>query len=278
MSSERLQRQIERLLNAAEQAVADRDWPQLRDHCRHVLTLDPDNADAQAFLAVAERGLAAPASAPAAAPRPVVSAANPFPLPAPHLDERLRADDRPSDGERRHLTVMFCDLADSTALSQRLDPEELREVLRAFQQVCAGTVAQYGGHVAHYMGDGLLVYFGYPEAHEDDARRSVRAGLAIVNAVGGLNTRLEAEIGVRLSVRAGIHTGLVVLGEMGSGARVEPADVVGETPNIAARLQAIAGANMVVISAATHRLVQGFFDCEALGAQLLTGVTRPLAV
>src|SRR5262249_10815832 len=139
---------------------------------------------------------------------------------------------RPSDAERRQLTVLFCDLVDSTVLASQLDPEDLREVVRAYQEACAKVIARFEGHIAQYLGDGLLVYFGYPLAHEDDAQRAVRAGLGIVEALGQLNTRLEEEglrpaptqsrqRGVHLAVRLGIHTGLVVVGEVGGGTRQE---------------------------------------------------------
>jgi len=127
----------------------------------------------------------------------------------------------PPDAERRQLTVLFCDLVDSTALARQLDPEDLREVVRAYQATCAKVIARFEGHIAQYLGDGLLVYFGYPLAHEDDAQRAVRAGLGIVEAVGQLNTRLARERGVHLAVRLGIHTGLVVVGEVGGGTRQE---------------------------------------------------------
>ena len=125
------------------------------------------------------------------------------------------------DAERRQLTVMFCDLVDSTILSGQLDPEDLRAVVRAYQETCARVIARFEGHIAQYLGDGLLVYFGYPLAHEDDAQRAVRAGLGMVEALGQLNTRLAEERGVQLAVRLGIHTGLVVVGEVGSGTRQE---------------------------------------------------------
>jgi hypothetical protein len=124
------------------------------------------------------------------------------------------ADARGPDAERRQLTVLFCDLVDSTVLAGQLDPEEWREVVRAYQETCAKVIARYEGHIAQYLGDGLLVYFGYPQAHEDDAPRAVRAGLGMVEAMGQLNARLEPEGGVHLSVRLGIHTGLVVVGEV----------------------------------------------------------------
>jgi class 3 adenylate cyclase len=133
-------------------------------------------------------------------------------------DSPPAADREVSDAERRQLTVLFCDLADSTALAGQLDPEDLREVIRAYQATCAEVIQRYDGHIAQYLGDGLLVYFGYPQAHEDDAARAVRTGLSIVEALGTLNTRLEHDRGIRLTVRVGIHTGLVVVGALGAAA------------------------------------------------------------
>jgi class 3 adenylate cyclase len=169
------------------------------------------------------------------------------------------------DAERRQLTVLFCDLVDSTALSSQLDPKELREVIRAYQATCARVIARYEGHIAQYLGDGLLVYFGWPRAHEDDAPRAVRAGLGMVEAMGSLNARLSQEHGVQLDVRLGIHTGQVVVGEIGGGARHEQL-ALGDTPNVAARLQELAAPNTVVTSAATMPLLGGFFACQALGS------------
>jgi class 3 adenylate cyclase/tetratricopeptide (TPR) repeat protein len=189
----------------------------------------------------------------------------------------LSAAFSPPDAERRQLTVLFCDLVDSTALARQLDPEELREVVRAYQATCAKVIARFEGHIAQYLGDGLLVYFGYPQAHEDDAQRAVRAGLGMVEALEQLNTRLERERGVQLAVRLGIHTGLVVVGEVGGGTRQEQL-ALGETPNLAARLQGIAAPNTLVISAATFQLLGGFFACQPLGTPLLKGQAQPLAV
>jgi class 3 adenylate cyclase len=173
--------------------------------------------------------------------------------------------------------VLFCDLVDSTALSSQLDPEDLRDVVRAYQEACAKVIARFDGHIAQYLGDGLLVYFGYPLAHEDDAPRAVRTGLGIVEALGQLNTRLMQERGVQLAVRLGVHTGLVVVGEVGGGTRQEQL-ALGETPNLAARLQGIASPNTVVISAATFPLLGGFFACQPLGTPLLKGQAQPVAV
>ena len=211
-----------------------------------------------------------------------------FPLPRPTLqpvtqaDQPTQAESPPlappsPDAERRQLTVLFCDLVDSTVLASQLDPEELREVVRAYQETCAKVITRFDGHIAQYLGDGLLIYFGYPLAHEDDAQRAARAGLGMVEALGQLNTRLAQERGVHLAVRLGIHTGLVVVGDVGSGTRHEQL-ALGETPNVAARLQGIAAPNALVISAATFQLLGGFFACQSLGTPLLKGLAQPLEV
>ena len=170
--------------------------------------------------------------------------------------------------ERRQLTVMFCDLSGSTALSARLDPEDMRHVIRAYQDACSGVVARYDGFLAKFMGDGILAYFGFPNAHEDDAERAVRAGLEIVGVVGALRTRTTE----KLQVRIGIATGLVVVGDLvGKGTAQEQA-VVGDTPNLAARLQGIALPGQVVIAEATRRLLGDVFDNTDLGGQSLKGI------
>jgi class 3 adenylate cyclase/predicted ATPase len=206
------------------------------------------------------------------------------------LDSRLR-DSRLDVAERRQLTVMFCDLVGSTALSAQLDPEELREVVRAYQQTSAAVIERFDGHIAQYLGDGLLVYFGYPVAHEDDAARAVRAGLDIVHALQKQVPSLrvpsplvgegqgEGATGKerKLQVRIGIHTGPVVVGEMGGGAKRELL-ALGETPNIAARIQGQAEPDTVVISAATYHLVEGLFECEDYGQPALKGVSASLTL
>jgi TOMM system kinase/cyclase fusion protein len=188
-----------------------------------------------------------------------------------------RAESRAPEAERRQLTVLFCDLVDSTVLTSQLDPEDWREVVRAYQDTCAKVIARYEGHIAQYLGDGLLVYFGHPLAHEDDAQRAVRSGLGMVEAIAQLNARLAEEQGVHLDVCLGIHTGQVVVGEIGGGARHEQL-ALGETPNVAARLQGIAEPNMLVISAATFQLLGGFFACQPIGTPLLKGIAQPLTV
>ncbi len=186
------------------------------------------------------------------------------------------------DGDRRQLTVMFCDLVDSTMLSERLDPEELRAVLRTFQATGAEIIEQLGGYIARYIGDGLLIYFGYPAAHEDDPERALRAALGITAALPRLNAQLRDQLEVMrerpLQVRIGIHTGLVVVGEMGAGANLDPAAIVGETPNVAARLQTLAPPDSAVISSVTYRLIQGYFTCASMGPQILKGIAKPVEV
>jgi predicted ATPase/class 3 adenylate cyclase len=183
----------------------------------------------------------------------------------------------PAEAERRQLTVLFCDLVDSTRLSSQLDPEELRQVVQTYQATCAKVIARFDGYIAQYLGDGLLVYFGYPLAHEDDAQRAVRAGLGIIEAMGQLHTSLGPEREVHLAVRLGIHTGLVVVGDVGEGARQEQL-ALGETPNVAARLQSLAAPNTLVISTATFQLLGGFFACQPLGTRLVKGLAQRLAV
>ena len=174
--------------------------------------------------------------------------------------------------ERRQLTVMFSDLVGSTALSARLDPEDMREVIRAYQDACSGAVARYDGFVAKFMGDGVLAYFGFPRAHEEDAERAVRAGLDIAAVVAKLETRANE----KLEVRIGIATGIVVVGDLvGQGSAQEQA-VVGETPNLAARLQALAEPGAVVIAESTRRLLGGAFELKPLGPQALKGFDAPV--
>jgi class 3 adenylate cyclase len=172
---------------------------------------------------------------------------------------------RQDDAERRQLTVMFTDLVGSTALSTKLDPEDLRFVIGAYHKCVAETVVRYDGFVAKYMGDGVLVYFGYPQAHEDDAERAVRAGLALVEAVGKLRVQEP------FLVRVGIATGLVVVGDLVGSGDAQERGVVGETPNLAARLQALAEPGQVVISDSARRLVGGMFECRDLGRVALKG-------
>ena len=159
---------------------------------------------------------------------------------------------------------MFCDLVESTSLSSQLDPEEYRDVVRAYQQVCTEVITRYDGHIAQLLGDGLLVYFGYPHAHEDDAQRAVRAGLGMLTALGDLNSRLQQAKGIQLGVRVGIHTGLVVVGEMGGAGRQEQL-ALGEVPNIASRIEGLAAPNTVAISERRIVWFRGILPVKRLG-------------
>src|SRR5215211_2906275 len=175
-----------------------------------------------------------------------------------------------SSAERRQLTILFCDLVGSTALCERMDPEDLREVIGAYHKCVSEIVAHFDGFVAKYMGDGVLAYFCYPQSHEDDAERAVRAGLALVEAVGGI----QASEGLR--TRVGIATGLVVVGDLLGSGEAQERGVVGETPNVAARLQALATPNSVVIEASTRRLSGGLFEYEELGTVEAKGFSKPV--
>ena len=165
-----------------------------------------------------------------------------------------------STAERRQLTVMFCDLVGSTELAARLDPEDLREVIAAYHRAVTEIIAEFDGFVSRYMGDGALVYFGYPQAHEDDAERAVRAGLRAIDAVARLDVK-----SVKLQTRVGIATGLVVVGDLIDGGSTQEQSVVGETPNLAARLQALAEPDAIVIAARTRRLAGDFFEYRDIG-------------
>src|SRR5882724_6988275 len=202
-------------------------------------------------------------------------------LPAPGVDAAGRpatetATRQPSQvagsAERRQLTVMFCDLVGSTALSARLDPEDMREIMSAYHHRCAEVIGKSGGFVAKYMGDGVLAYFGYPQAHEDDAERAVRCGLALVDAA----SRLPTSHGATLQVRIGTATGVVVVGDLiGEGAAQEQG-VVGETPNLAARLQTLAEPGQVMIAPSTRQLTSGLFEYRDLGRVVLKGLADPI--
>ena len=184
-----------------------------------------------------------------------------------------------TDGAQwRHLTVMFCDLVGSTELARMMDAEDLRDLTRAYQTLCSDIVTALDGFVARYMGDGVLVYFGYPRAHEDDAERAVRAGLEMIEALRGLNAGLAREKGVELAMRVGLATGRVVAGDLvGEGASEEMV-VLGETPNLAARLQGEAEPNTVVIGPTTLQLLRGLIEYEDRGRRQLKGFPEPVLV
>ncbi len=225
----------------------------------HCPTCGTDNSPGASFCAECGTALNRTRQ-PAAAPRTAVPVAPDAPAAT-------------AEAERRQLTVMFCDLVGSTELAARLDPEDLRDIIRTYQSRCADVIGRWDGHVAKYMGDGVLAYFGWPKAHEDDAERAARAGLVLVEAVGHLATPARGP----LTARIGIATGMVVVGDLiGEGAAQEQT-VVGETPNLAARLQALAEPGSVVISQATRRLLGGLFELADLGPTRLKGFAEPLA-
>jgi class 3 adenylate cyclase len=190
---------------------------------------------------------------------PIANAAPPEPAPAAL-----------PDGERRHITVVFCDLVGSTALSEQLDPEDLRNLMQAYQKACGTAVERYGGHVAQYLGDGLMVYFGWPRAHEDDAERAVRSAREIVSAIKAIDAPEP------LQVHIGIASGTVVVGETGGGDASVPKLAIGETPNLAARLQGIAGPDEIIMAPRSQRLVAGLFLFDDLGKQSLKGIIEPV--
>jgi class 3 adenylate cyclase len=187
---------------------------------------------------------------------------------APTIASLVTADSKaeefaPAEAERRQLTVLFCDLVGSTALAAQLDPEDMRAIIGDYHRCCAETIERNGGFVAKYMGDGVLAYFGYPNAHEHDAERAVNAGLSLTNVVPKLPTMADSP----LNVRVGIATGMVVVGDLIGSGEAQERGVVGDTPNLAARLQSIAQPGMVVIAESTRRLVGNLFELDDLGGQ-----------
>ena len=202
-------------------------------------------------------------------------AANRLDADAPASTKRAERENVESaSADRRLLTVMFCDIVGSTELATHFDAEDLRELIREYQEICAGVITSFGGYIAQYLGDGLLVYFGYPLALEDEASRSVQSGLGILQALNNAKD-LHRRLGEPMRVRIGIHTGPVVIGDMGAGDRQERL-ALGETPNIAARVQSTARPNEILITGATYRLVEGLFECELHGPHMLKGIATPV--
>jgi class 3 adenylate cyclase/tetratricopeptide (TPR) repeat protein len=243
----------------------------LKDELLYVHPVRDDEGRGLVWTGNVEGSTETPSPPPQSIPAPLIQAST-----SVHHESPLGTS-CPPEAERRQLTVMFIDIVESTSLSSQLDPEDLREVIQAYQRVCAEVVTRFDGYIAQLLGDGLLVYFGYPQVHENDAHRAVRTGLGIVDAMGDLRTRLKRDKNIQLAVRVGIHTGLVVVGAMGGGGRQEQL-ALGETPNVAARIEGLAQPNTVAISEATSRLVQGYFACWDLGAQTLRGVAEPVHV
>ena len=236
-----LERRVRDLLGDAETEASRGAWDRAQALARAALLLDPDNAEAQRFISATER------------------AAEPT-------------------GEWRQLTVMFCDLVGSTPLSERLSGEAYRDVLLRYQQTCDDVIARHGGRIAKFQGDGILAYFGHPTVHEDDAHRGVRAGLELTTAIAPVAAELQQTYGAEIAIRVAVHTGMVVLSDMGTARSPEPAAIVGEAPNLAARLQDHARPNTLVISGSTHELVRGFFVVEPEGSVQLRGLSRPVEI
>jgi class 3 adenylate cyclase/tetratricopeptide (TPR) repeat protein len=204
-------------------------------------------------------------------------AAEPEAQPVARAPSERAAGPPTAKGEHRHLTVMFCRLVGSTALGERLDPEDLHGLIRDYQQMCAAVFDRCGGRIATYSGDGLLVYFGYPQAHEDDAERAVRAGLGVLGELERLNERFEPSYGARISVRMSVHSGPVVVGELG-GSEAGGEQILGHTMNLAEGLEGVAEPDTLVISTETLRLVQGIFRTRDLGVRSLKGVAEPVRI
>ena len=180
--------------------------------------------------------------------------------------------------ERRRITVLFCDLVDSTPMSGKLDPEELREILQTYYGICENAIRANGGYLAKYLGDGILAYFGYPEASEQHAMNAAHAGLDITVAIENLVIDSGESDGIEIATRIGIHSGVVVAGEVGLGGRRERNAIVGETPNIASRLEGVAPKNGVVVSEVTYKLIEQYVTVDPLGEKNLKGITTPMKV
>lgn len=253
--------EVDRLLDEADEAVDRRDWDAVERLATAALAVDPECADATGLLALAER-----------------RRARAMRRPEPVAADGPRHGSGEFEAERRTLTVMFCDLVGSTEIAERHDPEDTRIVLQWYHQLVGEAVSRYGGHVARYMGDGALVYFGWPTAMDDSALCAVRAALDLLRGVDAERSSLRDRVGTNVEVRIGIHTGLVVVGEMGSADRREHGDVVGETPNVAARLEGLARPGTIVVSAETYGLLRERVDATSLGPRQLKGVGRPIHV
>ncbi|MGH9229107.1 MAG: adenylate/guanylate cyclase domain-containing protein [Acidimicrobiales bacterium] len=244
MATGRMARVVDNLLTAAEQAAAEQAWDRVLDLCEDVLAVEPDNPEASALRMVAER----------------------------HVGRAI-----PAAG-RRQVTVLYADLVGSTPMGEQLDPEIYLEVIRAYETACRPVINRYGGHINRFAGDGLIAFFGYPNAHEDDARRATRAGLDALEALRSVSERTESEHGVEIAARIGVHTGLVVLGDRGSAAWSERDDAFGPTVNLAARLQAVATPGTVVVSDSVALLLGPPIELVSRGTQALAGVPRAVEV
>ena len=244
MATGRLRRVIESRLNAAERAIGGQDWARALELCEDVLAVEPDNHDASILRSLAERHVGRTAA----------------------------------DAGRRHVTVLYLDLAGSTAMGEQLDPEIYHDLIRSYEQACRPVIDHYGGHVHRYAGDGIIVFFGYPNAHEDDARRATLTGLEALAALREVSDRAMLEYGVAVRARAGVHAGPAVLGSRGSAGWPGRDDAFGPTVNMAARLQTLAAPGTVVVSDTVALLLGPSVALASRGEQHLAGVPRPVEV
>ncbi len=279
MASERLNRQIERLLDEAEQGFADRDWALVRQRARDVLAFDPGNTDAQAFLTGAERALESQTGpADLASQSAQVSSRNRLEQYIPkELLAKLEATQTSGSmqGERRVVTMLFCDVTGSTSAAERLDPEGWAEIMNGAFEYLIAPVYRYEGTLARLMGDAILAFFGAPIAHEDDPQRAVLAGLDIVQGIRAYQEEVKSKWNLDFGVRVGINTGLVVVGEVGSDLRVEYT-AMGDAINLAARMEQTAQTGTVQISADTYSLIGPLFEFESLGEIEVKGKIEPV--
>lgn len=288
LSQEFASEQFAARMDEVDRAVQVADWNGVLSAGRAALEIRPGDLDAEAMVRLAERRLAAaaPVTTTAATTTPATATpATATPVTTTPVTTTGANAVTPSSTPagsaapiRRQLTVMFCDVVGSTAIATSIDPELVREILLEYQAACAEIIASHDGNLARYLGDGLLVYFGYPVAHEDDARRAVLAGLSMTQRVAELAVGFRERFGVEFAIRVGIHTGLVVLGDVGTDRWRLEGDITGATPNLAARLESAAPTNGVALSEATRRLVEGFIDVESMGTRNLKGFAEPVEV
>jgi len=278
MPSERMQRQIDRLLDEAEEAIASQDWPAVGERARSVLRLDPENADAIAFLAAAERDPSPDTSLNTAqAPAADASRARLEQYIPKELLDKLEGSRRAgsASGERRVVTMLFCDVTGSTSAAEKLDPEEWAEIMNGAFEHLISPIYRYEGTVARLMGDSILAFFGAPIAHEDDPQRAVLAGLDIVEGIRAYQAEVKSKWNLEFGVRVGINTGLVVVGEVGSDLRVEYT-AMGDAINLAARMEQTAQTGTVQISSDTYNLIAPLFEFGAPEEIEVKGKSEPV--
>ena len=274
MPSERVQRQIDRLLDEAEEAISSQDWTAVADSARAALRLDPENPDALSYLAAAQRDPSPGAAPPAPADASRARLEQYIPK---ELLDKLEGARRSGagSGERRVVTMLFCDVTGSTSAAESLDPEEWAEIMNGAFEHLISPIYRYEGTVARLMGDAILAFFGAPIAHEDDPQRAVLAGLNIVNGIRGYQDEVKSRWGLDFGVRVGINTGLVVVGEVGSDLRVEYT-AMGDAINLAARMEQTAPTGTVQVSSETHNLIAPLFEFEAGDEIEVKGKAEPV--